>query len=64
MSDDDINGYIRTGEHKDKAGSYAIQGKFAPYIEGIEGDYYKVVGFPLSRICKELAKEGIVIIGY
>jgi len=64
MSEEDIRGYIRTGEHKDKAGAYAIQGKFAPYIEGIEGDYYNVVGFPISRICKELAKEGIQIIGY
>ncbi len=64
MSEEDIRGYIRTGEHKDKAGAYAIQGKFAPYIEGIEGDYYNVVGFPISRICKELSNEGIPIIGY
>lgn len=64
MSEEDIKGYLRTGEHRDKAGAYAIQGKFAPYIEGIEGDYYNVVGFPISRICKELAKEGINIIGY
>ena len=64
MSMEEIAAYIRTGEHKDKAGAYAIQGKFAPYIEGIEGDYYNVVGFPISRICKELSKEGINIIGY
>ncbi len=64
MSEADIAGYLRTGEHRDKAGAYAIQGKFAPYIEGIEGDYYNVVGFPISRICKELDKEGIHIIGY
>lgn len=64
MSMEEIVAYIRTGEHKDKAGAYAIQGKFAPYIEGIEGDYYNVVGFPISRICKELSKEGINIIGY
>lgn len=64
MSMEEIAGYIRTGEHKDKAGAYAIQGKFAPYIEGIEGDYYNVVGFPISRICKELSKEGINLIGY
>ena len=64
MSMEEIAAYIRTGEHKDKAGAYAIQGKFAPYIEGIEGDYYNVFGFPISRICKELSKEGINIIGY
>ena len=32
MSMEEIAAYIRTGEHKDKAGAYAIQGKFAPYI--------------------------------
>ena len=64
MTEEDMKGYLRTGEHRDKAGAYAIQGKFAPYIEGIEGDYYNVVGFPISRICKELSKEGINIIGY
>ena len=64
MSMEEIEAYIRTGEHKDKAGAYAIQGKFAPYIDGIEGDYYNVVGFPISRICKELSKEGINLIGY
>ena len=64
MSMEEIEAYIRTREHKDKAGAYAIQGKFAPYIDGIEGDYYNVVGFPISRICKELNKEGINLIGY
>ena len=59
MSMEDIAGYIRTGEHKDKAGAYAIQGKFAPYIEGIEGDYYNIVGFPIAGIYQRLKEEGI-----
>ena len=44
MEDEEICRYIATGEPMDKAGSYGIQGKFAAYIDRIEGDYYNVVG--------------------
>lgn len=56
MSPEEIRRYIATKEPMDKAGSYAIQGKFARYIEGIKGDYYNVVGFPLHRFCVEAKK--------
>lgn len=52
MQEEEIRAYLATGEYKDKAGSYAIQGRFAPYIEKIEGDYYNVVGLPISFIRK------------
>ena len=39
MTDDEIHAYVATGETLDKAGAYAIQGRFCPYIESIEGDY-------------------------
>ena len=54
MTEEEIYAYLATGEHRDKAGSYGIQGKFAPYIERIEGDYYNVVGLPISYIRKVL----------
>ena len=54
MSDDEIRNYISSGEPMDKAGAYGIQGIFAKYIEGIEGDYYNVVGLPVSRLYQEL----------
>ena len=44
MSDEEIRAYIATGEPMDKAGAYGIQGRFAVYVAGIEGDYQNVVG--------------------
>ncbi len=63
MTDDEIRDYIATGETLDKAGAYAIQGRFCPYIEAIEGDYYNIVGYPVSSIYHELQKLGIRLFG-
>ena len=54
MTDEEIRDYISTGEPMDKAGAYGIQGKFAAYIKGIEGDYNNVVGLPVARLVHEL----------
>ena len=59
MEEEEIRRYIATGEPMDKAGAYAIQGLFAPYIKGIEGDYYNIVGFPIAGIYQRLKEEGI-----
>jgi septum formation protein len=53
MSDEEINKYIDSGESFDKAGGYAVQGLFAAYVKGLNGDYYNVVGLPISRIIRE-----------
>ena len=55
-SDQEIWDYIKTGEPMDKAGSYAIQGEFAKYIDHIEGSYNNVVGFPFEMIKEEIEK--------
>lgn len=47
-------------EWADKAGGYAIQGTFAKYIKGIVGDYYNVMGLPISRVYQELRKHEII----
>ena len=60
MSDEEIRGYIATGEPMDKAGGYGIQGRFAPYIDRIEGDYYNVVGLPVSYVYQVLKGLGAV----
>ncbi|MBQ7863185.1 MAG: septum formation protein Maf [Lachnospiraceae bacterium] len=59
MTEEEIECYISSGECDDKAGAYAIQGRFAPYIKGIEGDYYNIVGFPIAGIYQRLKAEGI-----
>lgn len=56
-----IRDYIATGEPLDKAGAYAIQGRFGIYIKEISGDYYNVVGFPIAKIYEKLLEQGIDI---
>lgn len=61
MSLEEIDAYVATKECADKAGSYAIQGLFSPYIKGILGDYNNVVGLPVARIYQEMKKLGLEI---
>lgn len=54
MTDEEIWKYIDSDNVLDKAGSYGIQSGFAVYIEKIEGDYFNVVGLPISYIYEQL----------
>ncbi|MBQ8877620.1 MAG: septum formation inhibitor Maf [Lachnospiraceae bacterium] len=56
MTEQEIADYVATGEPMDKAGAYAIQGKCAAYIKGINGDYSNVVGLPIGRVYQELKR--------
>jgi septum formation protein len=50
LDDNLIEWYLQSGEWRDRAGGYAIQGKGAALIAGIEGDYLNVVGLPLATL--------------
>jgi len=58
LSEEDIRSYVASGEPMDKAGSYAIQGIAARWIPRIEGDYFNVVGLPVSLVYRMLREHG------
>ena len=52
LGDADIAWYVGTGEWRDRAGAYAIQGKGAALVESVDGDFWNVVGLPLAELVK------------
>ena len=60
MSTEEIQKYIESKEPMDKAGAYGIQGRFSAFIEKIEGDYFNVVGLPVSYVYQVLKELGEV----
>lgn len=48
----DVAWYLDTGEWRDRAGAYAIQGRGAALVESIDGDYWNVVGLPVPELVK------------
>lgn len=61
LDDETINWYLDTGEPCDKAGAYGIQGYGRILVEKINGDFYSIMGFPISNFLENLRKIGYKI---
>ena len=59
LTETEISAYVKLEEGVGKAGGYAIQGRAALFVEGIEGDYTNVVGLPLALTSRMLEDNGV-----
>lgn len=55
---EEIAWYVSTGDPMDKAGSYGIQGHGNVLVKRIEGDFYNIMGFPLSKFIEDIKAYG------
>lgn len=62
LSLEEAKAYVRSGEGLDKAGAYGIQGLGASLVTAIDGDYFNVVGLPLSLLADMLAELGLKVL--
>ena len=62
IHEDEIESYVTICRPLDKAGAYGIQGKGAVFIEGIEGDYFNVMGLPLHKLSLMLKDFGFSLL--
>ena len=60
LTDDMIKNYLKTGEHKDKAGAYAVQGYSGVFVEKLKGNYSTVIGLPIHKLFQILHKENLI----
>jgi septum formation protein len=58
LAPDEVRAYVATGEGRDKAGAYAVQGHAAAFVERIDGSYTSVAGLPLSEVAAALRALG------
>jgi septum formation protein len=59
LTDADLHAYIASGEWRDRAGGYAIQGIGSALVQRVDGDYFNVVGLPVAELLRLLAAFGV-----
>jgi septum formation protein len=59
LTDADLGAYISSGEWRDRAGAYAIQGIGSGLVRHVDGDYFNVVGLPVAELIRLLASFGV-----
>lgn len=64
LTEAEIDAYIASGEWRDKAGAYAIQGRAGCFVSSVLGSYSNVVGLPLSEVVEELRGVGVLPAGW
>lgn len=61
LTDAQIAWYVASGEHRDKAGAYAIQGLASRFVTRIDGSYTNVVGLPVQVVCDLCTAAGMLL---
>jgi septum formation protein len=64
LTDADLDAYIASGEWRDRAGGYAIQGIGSALVRRVDGDYFNVVGLPVAELLRLLAAFGVAPFGW
>lgn len=59
LTDADLSAYIASGEWRERAGAYAIQGIGSGLVKSVDGDYFNVVGLPVAQLMRLLASAGV-----
>jgi len=64
MSDAEVDAYVATGEPLRVAGSFTLDGRSAPFVEGVEGDHTNVIGLSLPLLRRLLAEMGRSVVDF
>ena len=59
LTDEALDRYLASGEWRERAGAYAIQGIGSSLIQGVRGDYFNVVGLPVALLADMLERLGV-----